>query len=476
MRSHVIFRPILGLSMLLLVVCTAAADEYDWPQLGRDPQRSNYTPEPLGKEPSVSGPSGWVEVWTWRTPSSSVAIRTTPVVAEGIVAVGTHDGAMHCLDLATGQERWTFQAGGAILHTAAIDRGKVIFGSHDGRVYALSASTGELLWTVQTGRGIIAAPLVVDGNVYIGSKDGRFYAIQGANGAVAWTYDAGEPIVTPAAYSATAGRVFFGTQFLQATALNIADGSLAWRRQLEGQSMQETCPQVSERHGVVIFRVLSSYDMWDNINSAGRELQNIGGADFQQEQDNASAYLQANPHRRTFFALKTSDGTDRYAKPVPVLWTWGVSATMNGQAIDDEHDRAWVTMRTNYQPTDDTVDTGLLRLGTGRFEDHVRWSTVDVWGLIMVGIPADEPRPLIATSDAWFTCQSYGPSGSYIPTGKSFTTCMVGGWMEFHDRHKDGNWAGMWPRAWIRGLTPPVWSHGLLLWNGHGGIGCKRLK
>ena len=464
---------LLAVAALAMAADGAQRREWDWPQLGRDPQRTNYTPEPVGRFASIKG---WEMAWAWKTPDSPVAIRTQVVAAEGVVAVGTHDGRMHCLDFATGKERWAFQGGGAILHSAAIGDGKVYFASHDGKVYAVRIADGERAWSFQTGFGIVAAPLLVDGNVYVGSKDGCFYALRGADGRLLWRRDIGEPITTSAAYSAKARRLFFGTVAVRACALDITDGSAAWTRRLDGQSMQEAWPQVSDRHGVVIFRVLSPYDMWDNLRDAGRKLEKIGGDSREREQNIISAYLTRNPHRRTFYALRLSDGTDRYPKPVPALWTWGVSSPRHAQAIDDEHDRCWTLWRTRFEATRDTADTGKLNLGTGRFEPHRAWDYVKRWGNIMSGIPADEPRPLAATPDAWLTCQSFGPSGCYILTGQCFTTCKWGGWMEFHDRHYQGNWAGMWPKAWVRGLVSPIWTRGRLLWNGHGGIGCLKLK
>ena len=464
----------------------------DWPQLGHDAQRSNYTPESVGQYCSCTftdyeqGKCGsrchWEYEWVWQVPNKDcpVAIRTQPVVAEGVVAIGTHEGKMYCLDFATGQEKWSFQTGGAILHSAAIDNGRVYFGSHDGWIYAINIDNGQLAWSYKTGLGIVAAPLVVNHNVYIGSKDSYFYALKGDSGSLIWKTKIGEPVTTSAVYSANAQKIFFGTTAVRVYGLDIANGSVIWTRQLNGQSMQEAWPQVSEKHNLVIFRVLSSYDMWNNIGHAGRDIEKIfpngQAGSLESEQEAISQYLINNPHRRTFYALKTNDGSDRYSKPVPVLWTWGVSSTMHAQAIDDEHDQTWAVWRSLIMPTRDTVDTGLLDLATGRFKDHLKWGYIDTWGLIQSGIPADEPRPISAAADTWFTAQSFGPSGCYLADGSCFTTLKVGGWMEFHDDPEDKNWQGMWLKSWIRGQVAPIWTNGRLLWNGHGGIGCLKQK
>ncbi len=58
------------------------------------------------------------------------------------------DDQVHCLDLATGREVWTFFAGGPVRLSPTLAGGKVYFGSDDGWVYCLDAATGRLLWKV----------------------------------------------------------------------------------------------------------------------------------------------------------------------------------------------------------------------------------------------------------------------------------------------------------------------------------------
>jgi len=83
--------------------------------------------------------------------------------------------------------RWSFQTGGPVKSSAAIDDGKVFVGSDDGAVVALDLATGRRLWSFQTGEGVEASPLTRNGTVYIGSGDGKLYALDAATGALKWS-------------------------------------------------------------------------------------------------------------------------------------------------------------------------------------------------------------------------------------------------------------------------------------------------
>ena len=53
----------------------------------------------------------------------------------------------------------------------------VYVGSVDKYLYALDAGSGELRWWYRTGDAVVSSPAVVDGVVYVGSGDGYLYAV-----------------------------------------------------------------------------------------------------------------------------------------------------------------------------------------------------------------------------------------------------------------------------------------------------------
>ncbi len=161
----------------------------DWPQLGRDAQRTNYSPQ------QVNPP--YCYAWKWY--GVPMASRAQPVVASGRLFIGGMDGVMYARDATTGAELWKVQTGGPIRHSAGVLGGAVVFSSHDGFTYALNAADGALLWKRATGPSA-TAPLVDEsrGWVYVASTAGSLTALRADDGATQWGFDAGAPILTRA--------------------------------------------------------------------------------------------------------------------------------------------------------------------------------------------------------------------------------------------------------------------------------------
>ncbi|MBO9345763.1 MAG: PQQ-like beta-propeller repeat protein, partial [Chloroflexi bacterium] len=122
----------------------------DWPQLGRDAQRSNYSPL------QVNPP--YCYIWKWyEVPFAS---RAQPVVASGRLFIGGMDGVFYARDASTGASLWTFAGDGSpIRHSAGVLSDTVVFSTHEGNTFALDAATGALRWQRFTGRSA-TAPLM----------------------------------------------------------------------------------------------------------------------------------------------------------------------------------------------------------------------------------------------------------------------------------------------------------------------------
>lgn len=131
-------------------------------------------------------------VLRWTVPLGE-AVRSSAVIAGGVVYVGAGNGKLAAIDLVAGTVRWTFQAEGAIEAPPLWHAGVVYVGSHDKRLYALDADTGRQRWAYLTGDKIIAganAWTAPDGRtlIVVGSYDGKLHAVDAGGGAV-WMYE-----------------------------------------------------------------------------------------------------------------------------------------------------------------------------------------------------------------------------------------------------------------------------------------------
>jgi polyvinyl alcohol dehydrogenase (cytochrome) len=117
--------------------------------------------------------------WGFAFPGAKQA-RSQPVVAMGAVFVGSQDGTVYALDLATGCARWTAKVPAEVRTTIVVEpwdashkapRPRLFFGDLLGRVYALDALTGKELWRVRPDEHpnatITGTPVPFRGTLYV---------------------------------------------------------------------------------------------------------------------------------------------------------------------------------------------------------------------------------------------------------------------------------------------------------------------
>jgi outer membrane protein assembly factor BamB len=147
---------------------------------------------------------------------------------------------------------WTYTTGGPVQSPPIVANGVVYIGSNDGNVYALKASTGTLLWSFPTGEVMPVSPAlaVSNGEVYVGSNSGGgpfpFYALQASTGAVLWSYGTAVGVSSPP--TIVNGVVYIGG-FDWVYALNASDGNQVWR----GETDYNTASSMAFAEGAVYY-------------------------------------------------------------------------------------------------------------------------------------------------------------------------------------------------------------------------------
>lgn len=181
----------------------------------------------------------------WRVQTDG-PVRSSPIAAEGTVYVGSNDGSLYAIDLATGRVRWTFTAGAPINSTPAVAGSLVIVQSRAGVIVAVERATGRARWRYATGAAAplawghesgdfyTSSPAIAGTTAYVGSRDGRLYALDAATGRLRWRYDTGAQVWS----SPAVGRalVVVGDQHGRVHALAAATGAVRWIAELEAHS------------------------------------------------------------------------------------------------------------------------------------------------------------------------------------------------------------------------------------------------
>jgi outer membrane protein assembly factor BamB len=108
---------------------------------------------------------------------------------ESVAAPERPDGAVVCVDAATGEQVWRYDVSDGVLLKPAVDAHHVYFGSRDRHCYCLDRVRGELLWKVDLASPIVAAPALLDKHLYVAASEGRVCCLEADSGKVAWTFD-----------------------------------------------------------------------------------------------------------------------------------------------------------------------------------------------------------------------------------------------------------------------------------------------
>jgi outer membrane protein assembly factor BamB/formylglycine-generating enzyme required for sulfatase activity len=100
------------------------------------------------------------ELWRF---NAGAPIRSSPVVFDGVVYVGSENGILFAIDLATGAEKWRYAAAAPVIASPAVFAGKVFILNARG-MHAVDAVTGAAAW-VKAGNFWADSPLVVPGPI-----------------------------------------------------------------------------------------------------------------------------------------------------------------------------------------------------------------------------------------------------------------------------------------------------------------------
>ena len=181
--------------------------------------------------------------FTFRT---NGAIRSSPIIVDGILYIGSNDYNFYAVDSKTGKKIWKFKTKGAITSTATVYNGTIWFTSRDDYLYALQSKNGKEIWKFKMGKDLrnkdyqdywdyyLSSPNIYNGNIFVGSGDGFLYAINCKTKKIIWKFNANSRIRTTPAINE--GLVVFGTMDGHIIAADMKDGTEKWKFAVDGAS------------------------------------------------------------------------------------------------------------------------------------------------------------------------------------------------------------------------------------------------
>jgi len=439
-------------ALLLVMAGVAGRAAADWPVVRGDPAHRGY------REAEITPP--FRVVWVRHFEGERIGSAVEPIVADGVVFIGTHSGSLWALEAATGRPLWRLDAGSPILHSPAVGGGTVVVASTTGLI-AVEAETGKVVGTAWRRGGYSAAPVIADGVVFIGSRSGVFEA-HDLRLQPLWEADLGVPIRQTAA--AADGRVFVTAEDLRLRCFDARRGGLRWSSgPLVGQTARDYYPVVASVKGrqVVVVRTNPVVQMSQLIGMDRRVLcQNAGLKDdgwrtiaawTQDERALGSPellakelgvirrHIAARREARTFFAFEAASG-----EPLPwapVLWCGGCQGVGPPPNVLPDG-RLLVFYRSAYgnwtHGVAPLVALGLLDPATGHIEQlrHAHgmrppWNTF--WGT------ADESQNFLVVGKTVLVVHQGTLSAFDVRTGR--LTAVAG---------KRDTWGGLRNLPWAR--------------------------
>lgn len=130
---------------------------------------------------------------------------------------------------------WTFATGDDIKSSPVVANGKVYVGSDDGSVYALDLTSGKKIWAYTTEHAFEASPLVLNQTVYIGALNGELFALEAEKGTLKWSYKTESKIIGSANWIKLKDKtaLIVGSYDFKIHCVDVETGKLIWSYQTD---------------------------------------------------------------------------------------------------------------------------------------------------------------------------------------------------------------------------------------------------
>lgn len=184
-------------------------------------------------------------------------LEAPPLVVGDTVIVSDLYGIVHAVDRKTGKQRWTYETDGKILGSANVWRApgdanaapRVLVGSYDYLLHCLDVKTGKKLWGFETDNYINGSPAVDEKRAYISGCDAILRGIEIPTGKQTLNthvgaYVAGSPAIC-------GQRAYIGHYEGEFICIDLAKQQDVWRFANDRGDPFYSSPAVDDKHVVV---------------------------------------------------------------------------------------------------------------------------------------------------------------------------------------------------------------------------------
>ena len=129
------------------------------------------------------------------------SVLASPAIYKGTIYIGASDNIFRAIDLVSGKLVWSYnEIKGFIESKAFVDRAQVVVGDWRNRLYSFNPKTGALqwFWTNNHGRGYSAAavwPVKANNKIFIITPERKTYAIDAKTGEQLWVEKGGREAI-----------------------------------------------------------------------------------------------------------------------------------------------------------------------------------------------------------------------------------------------------------------------------------------
>lgn len=163
---------------LFLTFSAATISAADWPVCRGDARSSGIASCEIRNAPEIK----------WAFAAEKDIFEATPVIADGMVFLGSITGNFYALELKTGKVVWKFFTKLGFSGPAAVSGGRVFVGDADGFFHAFDAKTGKEIWKKEIAGPMNAAPGVFKNRVLFTVESGELYCLDADTGEEIWKY------------------------------------------------------------------------------------------------------------------------------------------------------------------------------------------------------------------------------------------------------------------------------------------------